>query len=134
MAPITDICLKLKTIISQIPIVVSIILFWSACFININSFINVNSIIIYIYNIQIFIYLYTTLFLRKYVIVLFILIPMNNWLNEYYNIMKRWYFLMGKELYESILIFPKLWLILFILSLFLLMRYLTLSQILLNNP
>ena len=48
--------------------------------------------------------------------------------------MKSQYFLTGKELDESIVNFPKLWLILFVIPLFLLIRYLILSQILLNNP
>ena len=41
-------------------------------------------------------------------------------------------FSIGKELDESILIFPKLWLILFVTPLFLLIGYLILSQILLK--
>ena len=47
--------------------------------------------------------------------------------------MKSQYFLIGKELYESFLIFPKLWLILLFVIWLLLIRYLILSQILLNN-
>ena len=46
-------------------------------------------------------------------------------------------FLIGKELYQLILIFPKLWLILFVIPPFLpirYLRYLILSQILSSNP
>ena len=48
--------------------------------------------------------------------------------------MKSQYFLIVKELYELILIFPKLRLILFVIPLFLFIRYLILLQILSNNP
>ena len=48
--------------------------------------------------------------------------------------MKSQYILIGKELFESILIFPKLQLILFVIPLFLLIRCLILSQILSYNP
>ena len=48
--------------------------------------------------------------------------------------MKSQYFLVATELYESILIFPKLWLILFVIPLLLLIRYLIESKMLLDNP
>ena len=43
--------------------------------------------------------------------------------------MKSQYFFIGKELYESILIIEKLWLILSVIPLFSLTRYLILAQI-----
>ena len=43
-------------------------------------------------------------------IVVFIFTLINNWLSEYYHIMKGQYFSVGKESYESNLIRAKLWL------------------------
>ena len=48
--------------------------------------------------------------------------------------MKNQYFFTGKELYESILISPKFWLILSVMPLTSLIRYLIFSLILSNNP
>ena len=46
MTSIIDISLKLKTITYEIPIVTNIVLIRFTCFVNINSFRNVNSVII----------------------------------------------------------------------------------------
>ena len=55
----------------------------------------------------------------------------------YYSIKTLWkvsIFSIVKQLYESILMYPKFWLILSIIPFFSLIRYLILSQILSNNP
>ena len=63
-----------------------------------------------LYNIQTFI--------EKYIVVIVIFILICNWLNEYSNIMESQCFSIGKEVYESILILAKLWLILYVVPLF----------------
>ena len=100
----------------------------------------INAFIIYKHsfkNIVYLIYLYTNLFLKIHysIIVVVIFILINNWLTGLY-IITLWkvnIFSVGKELYESILILAKLWIILTVIPLFSFRRYLILSQILPNK-